>query len=406
MLKDKQCEKAVCPPDRPRKRFADGGGLYLEVRREGGKLWRWKYRYNKAEKVMALGSYPAVSLAAARLARDEARLLKAKGVDPVAQRKKEKLNAIVSSGDSFKEVALEWFEGRRSGWSEGHVSRTKRQLERDLFPYLGTRPLTDIEPPELLVALKKVEKRGAYETASRGLLLAGQIWRYAMPSKRATRDITVGLDEALKPYRKGHFSAITEPGEFAELLKSIRGYRGRGVAVHAALQLAPMLLLRPGELRAAEWSEVNLEEGLWTVPAKRMKRRKEGKECGPPHFVPLARQAVEILKDLRKHTGEGRFVFPGGRGDDRPISDNSVRTALIALGYTSDRQTWHGFRATARTILAERLDTDPLVIEAQLAHAVKDANGRAYNRTTYLQQRRAMMQRWADYLDELVKGML
>lgn len=402
MLKDVDCKKAACPADKIRKRIADGGGLYLEVRREGGKLWRWKYRYNKAEKVMALGTYPALSLAAARLARDEAKLLKAKGVDPVAQRKKEKLKAIVSKSDSFKAVALEWFENKRSGWSEGHASRTKRQLERDLFPYLGTRPLADIESPELLAALKKVEKRGAFETASRGRLLVRQVLRYAFPSGRASRDITIGLEEGLKQYQSSHFSAITEPDELAELLKSIREYRGRGAAVHAALQLAPMLLLRPGELRAAEWSEVDLDAGLWTVPAARMKRRKPGKLFGPPHYVPLATQAVAVLRELHKHTGQGRFVFPGGRGDDRPISDNSVRTALIALGYTSDVHTWHGFRATARTILAERLEIDPLVVEAQLAHAVKDANGRAYNRTTYLSQRKQMMQAWADYLDRLV----
>jgi integrase len=402
MLKDSQCKNAICPPDKARRRFTDAEGLYLEVRKEGGKLWRWKYRFDKAEKVMALGAYPAVSLAAARLSRDEAKLLKAKGIDPMAQRKQEKRKPVALVAATFKEVALEWFDTKRSAWCDGHASRTKRQLERDLFPYLGNRPLADIEPPELLAALKNVEKRGAVETASRGLLVATKVWRYAIPSGRASRDITIGLNESLKPHQTNkHFSAITEPNEFAELLKSIREYRGRGVAVHAALRLAPMLLLRPGELRSAEWCEVDLNAALWTVPAARMKRKKPGKLFGPPHFVPLATQAVAILRELQKHTGQGRFVFPGGRGDDRPISDNSVRTALIALGYTSDLHTWHGFRATARTILAERLEIDPLVIEAQLAHAVKDVNGRAYNRTTYLSQRKTMMQLWANYLDEL-----
>jgi integrase len=402
MLKDSQCKNATCPPDKARKRFADAEGLYLEVRKEGGKLWRWKYRFNKAEKVMALGTYPAVSLAAARLARDEAKLLKAKGVDPMAQRKLFRRKVMAPVGATFKEVALEWFDTQRSAWCEGHASRTKRQLERDLFPHFGSRPMADIEPLELLAALKKVEKRGAVETASRGLLVATKVWRYAIPSGRALRDITIGLNESLKPHQKStHFSAITEPAELAELLKSIREYRGRGVAVHAALRLSPMLLLRPGELRSAEWCEVDLDAALWTVPASRMKRKKPGKLFGPPHFVPLATQAVVILRELQKHTGQGRFVFPGGRGDDRPISDNSVRTALIALGYTSDLHTWHGFRATARTILAERLEIDPLVIDAQLAHAVKDVNGRAYNRTTYLSQRKTMLQRWANYLDEL-----
>jgi integrase len=278
-----------------------------------------------------------------------------------------------------------------------------RQLERDLFPWLGERRLKEIEPMELLATLRKVEERGAVETADRGLMLCRQIWRYGVATGRVDRDIAADLKGALSPYRGKHFAAITDPVKFGELLRAITVYRG-GPVVRAALQLAPLLFQRPGELRGAAWAEIDLDAALWTVPAARMKRGKDGKEHGDPHLVPLSRQALAILRSLHPLTGHGALVFPGERSHDRPISENSVRTALITLGYTPDLQTWHGFRATARTMLAERLDCDPLVIEAQLAHAVKDANGRAYNRTQYMQHRAAMMQQWADYLDKLRKG--
>jgi integrase len=221
-----------------------------------------------------------------------------------------------------------------------------------------------------------------------------------MATGRADRDITEGVQGALKPYRGKHFAAITDPDELGKLLRAIRAYKG-GWIVRSALQLAPMLFQRPGELRGAAWEEMNLDGALWTIPAARMKRGKDGKEFGDPHLVPLPKQAVDVLRELHKYTGQSKLVFPGERDHERPLSENSLRTALITMGYTPDKQTWHGFRATARTMLAEQLECDPLVIEAQLAHAVKDANGRAYNRTTYLQQRRTMMQRWADYLEQL-----
>jgi integrase len=224
------------------------------------------------------------------------------------------------------------------------------------------------------------------------------VWRYGVATGRVPRDTTADLKGALSPYRGKHFAAITDPEKLGELLRAIQAYRG-GPVVRAALQLAPLLFQRPGELRAAEWAEIDLDGALWTIPAARMKRGKDGKENGDPHLVPLSSQAVEVLRGLHPITGHGAMVFPGERDHDRPISENSVRTALISMGYTSEVHTWHGFRATARTMLAERLDCDPLVIEAQLAHAVKDANGRAYNCTKYLEQRRRMMQQWADYLD-------
>lgn len=397
MLTDAQCKNAVCSPGKPRSRLADSGGLYLEVSPAGSKRWFLKYRNAGKEYRLALGSYPAVGLTAARRARDAAKLKKAEGTDPIQAKKVDRLKAVNPAGDTFKVVALEWFEKQEPHWSEAHAVRAKRQFERDLFPWLGDRRLCEIEPVELLATLRKVEERGAVETADRGLMLARQVWRYGVATGRVSRDVTADLKGALSPYRGKHFAAITDPARLGELLRAIKGYKG-GPIVRAALQLAPMLFQRPGELRGAAWTEIDLDNALWTIPAARMKRTKEGKENGAPHLVPLPTQAVRILEILKPYTESTGLVFPGERQRDKPISENSVRTALIAMGYTPDIQTWHGFRATARTMLAERLECDPLVIEAQLAHSVKDANGRAYNRTTYLKQRVKLMQQWADYL--------
>jgi len=403
MLTDAQCRNATCPADKARARLTDAGGLYLEVSPAGSKRWFMKLYRDGKETRLALGSYPTVGLTAARRARDAAKLQKAGGTDPVQARKVEKLKATNPAGDSFKVVALEWYEKQEPHWSEAHATRAKRQLERDLFPWLGERRLADIEPVELLATLRKVEERGAVETADRGLMLARQVWRYGVATGRVGRDITADLKGALSPYRGKHFAAITDPVKLGELIRAIRIYKG-GPVVRAALQLAPLLFQRPGELRAAAWDEIDLDGALWTIPSARMKRSKDGKENGDSHLVPLPRQAVQILQALKPYTASTGLVFPGERQRSKPISENSVRTALIALGYTPEIQTWHGFRATARTMLAEGLECDPLVIEAQLAHAVKDANGRAYNRTTYLKQRTAMMQQWANYLDKLAAG--
>lgn len=403
MLTDKQCKNAVCPPDKKRARFTDALGLYLEVSPAGSKRWFWKTYADGKEGRMALGSYPTMGLADARRVRDAAKLQKSSGVDPVKARKVEKLKATNPAGDTFKVVALEWYERQKTQWSDAHAERSLRQFERDLFPWLGERRLAEIEPVELLATLRKVEERGAVETADRGLMLSRQVWRYGVATGRVGRDITGDLKGALSPYRGTHFAAITDPVKLGDLLRAIDAYRG-GPIVRAALKLAPLLFQRPGELRGAAWAEIDLDAALWTIPAARMKRGKDGKENGDPHLVPLSTQAVAVLRDLHPLTGHGVMVFPGERNHARPISENSVRTALITMGYTPEVQTWHGFRATARTMLAERLDCDPLVIEAQLAHAVKDANGRAYNRTQYLAHRARMMQQWADYLDRLRKG--
>jgi len=403
MLTDAQCRNAQCPPDKKQARFADSGGMYLQVSPAGSKRWFLKYRVNGAEKQLALGSYPDVSLTAARKARDAAKLNKSEGRDPIQLRKVEKLRATTADADTFKVTALEWYEQRLEGWSSHYAIREKRNLEKDLFPHFATRRIGDIQPIELLAAVRAVEERGALDVAHRVLTTAGQVWRYAVATGRASRDVSADIKGALKPHHGKHFAAITDPLKLGELIRIIRSYQG-GPIVRAALQLAPLLFQRPGELRAAEWAEFDLDKALWTIPAARMKRKVEGKKNGDPHLVPLPTQAVEILRKLHPISGHGKLLFYGERSHDRPISDNTLRAALLTLGYGPTVQSVHGFRATARTILAEVLDFDPLVIEAQLAHAVKDANGRAYNRTTYMQHRAAMMQTWADYLDKLAKG--
>jgi len=403
MLTDAQCRNAVCPPDRKQARFADSGGMYLQVSPAGSKRWFLKYRISGTEKQLALGSYPDVSLTAARKARDAAKLQKSEGQDPVQVRKVEKLKATRTEGDTFKAVALEWYKKQAPQWSDSHASRMLRQLERDLFPWIGERRIAEIHAMELLAALHKVEDRGALETADRALMLARQIWDYWLPTADVQqRNITEGLKKRLTPYRGNSFAAIVEPGRFGELLRVIQNYKG-GPIVRTALQLAPMLYQRPGNLRMMEWAELDLDAALWTIPSMKMKRTKLEKEQGEAHIVPLPTQAVDLLRSLQPVTGHGRYVFPGERSHDRPISDNSVRSALYALGFGKD-QTWHGLRASARTMMVDQLNLDPLAIEANLAHAVKDANGRSYNRTQYLKQRFEQIQAWADYLDKLRKG--
>ena len=403
MLTDAQCRNATCSPEKKRARFTDAAGMYLEVSPAGSKRWFLKYTVAGVEKRLALGSYPGVTLTAARKAREAAKLNRSEGRDPVQIRKVEKLRATTADADTFKITALEWYSMKLDSWSSHYAIREKRNLEKDLFPFFAARRIADIEPIELLAAVRQVEERGALDVAHRVLTTAGQVWRYAVATGRAARDVSADIKGALKPHHGKHFAAITEPVKLGALIRVIRGYQG-GPIVRAALQLAPMLFQRPGELRAAAWAEFDLDAALWTIPAARMKRRVEGKKNGDPHLVPLSTQAVAILRKLQPLTGNGALLFPGERSHDRPISDNTLRAALLTLGYGPDVQSVHGFRATARTMLAEVLDFDPLVIEAQLAHAVKDANGRAYNRTTYMQHRAGMMQQWADYLDKLATG--
>jgi len=403
MLTEAECKNAFCPPEKKQARFSDSGGMYLQVSPNGSKRWFLKYRIDRKEKQLALGSYPIVSLKQARLARDAAKLQKSEGTDPLQARKLDKLKASRNMGDSFKAVALEWYGKQAPQWSDSHAARMLRQLERDLFPWIGDRPIAEIQAMELLNALLKVEERGAMETADRALMLARKVWDYWLPTTGTDqRNITEGLKARLTPYRGKKFAAIVEPKRFGDLIRAIQNYKG-GPIVRAALQLSPLLYQRPGNLRTMEWTEVNLDEALWTIPSKKMKRTKEEKENGEDHVVPLPIQAVTLLRNLQPLTGHGVYVFPGERSHQRPISDNSVRSALYALNFGKE-QTWHGFRASARTMLVDELNLDPLTIEANLAHAVKDPNGRSYNRTQYLKQRSVMVQQWADYLDKLAHG--
>jgi integrase len=403
MLTDAQCRNAVCPTDKKRARFTDAGGLYLEVSPAGSKRWFWKTYFDGKEGRMAFGGYPDVSLTAARKARDAAKLQKSEGTDPIQARKLEKVKSTRNTGDTFKAIALEWYAKQAPQWSESHAARMLRQLERDLFPWIGDRPIVQIHAMELLAALQKIEERGALETADRALMLARQVWDYWLPTAQVQqRNITEGLKARLTPYRGKNFAAILDPQRMGGLMRAIKGYKG-GPIVRTALQLTPLLYQRPGNLRMMEWAELDLDGALWTIPSMKMKRTVQGKEQGDAHTVPLPTQAVALLRGLHPLTGHGRYVFPGERSHDRPLSDNSVRSALYSLGFGKE-QSWHGFRASARTMLVDELNIDYNVIEANLAHAVKDANGTSYNRTKYMTQRFEMIQQWADYLDKLARG--
>lgn len=377
-------------------RLFDGGGLYLEVAPSGGKWWRLKYRFDGKEKRLSLGIYPQVSLREARERRETARKQLAEGINPIEHRQAVKLAKADRMANNFEVLAREWFARQSPRWAESHRDRVLRRLENDVFPWIGKRPIANIGAPELLSILRRIEERGACDTAHRILQCLGQIFRYAIVTGRAERNPSADLRGALVPVKQSHLAAITEPKAVGELLRAIEGYRGY-LVTKAALRLAPLVFVRPGELRQAAWEEINLEKAEWNIPAERMKMRE-------PHLVPLSRQAVEILKEVRALTGNGRYVFPSARTMARPMSNNAVLAALRRLGYTKDEMTGHGFRAMARTILDEVLGVRPDFIEHQLAHAVRDPNGRAYNRTTHLPERRKMMQQWADYLDDLKIG--
>jgi integrase len=402
MLTDPDCKNATCPPDKARKRLTDGGGLYLEVSPSGSKRWFWKVYKGGKETRLALGSYPAVSLKAARNARDEARLQKSEGIDPVQAKIVKKLKAQTPAGDTFEETALEWLGRGRAGWSDTHYVREKRNIVKDLTPYIGRRVIRDIEPVELLAVVRRVEARGALSVADRVLLTAHGIWGYAVATGRADRDITGDIRKALKPHTKKNYPAITDPVELAGLLRASEAYKG-GPLVRAALKLAPILFQRPGNLRMMRWADVDLEAGLWAIPSEDMKRTKAEKVNGQAHVVSLPRQAVEVLNELKYLTGSGEYVLPGLRNRQAPMSEAAVNAALAAMGYKG-RHVWHGYRATGRTILRQVLKYPVDVIEAQLAHVGQITHGGAYDRATHLEERTAMIQAWADYLDTLRMG--
>lgn len=373
-------------------KLSDGKGLFLLVKKSGSKYWRMKYRIDGREKLLAIGVYPDTSLASARKACNTAREQLTQGIDPSQHKQASKAARKNAVANNFEAVAREWLT-RRGKKSESGDKRLLNMLEKDLFPHLGKGPIGDITPPELLRALRRIEGRGAIETAHRAKQYAGQIFRYAVATGRCDRDPSADLTGALKVPIKSHFPAITNPREVGALMVAIHDYQGTP-PVKAALKLSPLLFCRPGELRQMEWPEVNFGEKRVELPAEKMKIKE-------PHIIPLSTQALSILEELYLLTGRGRYVFPSARGASRPLSENGVRTALRSLGYTNEQMSPHGFRAMARTLLDEVLEFPVDWIEHQLAHAVRDANGRAYNRTKHLKQRREMMQRWADYLDEL-----
>ena len=385
--------KTAQPRERPYK-LADGGGLYLEVFPNGSKLWRLKYRRpGGRETRVSLGAYPATSLAEARTVKEVLKKQRRDGEDPALLRRLARIEAKTSASNSFETVAREWFEKRRKVVTPSYYGKLVRRFERNLFPYLGKRPIGEIEAQELLVPLQKMETKGIAETAHRARGDCGSLFRYAIATGRANYDIAAALKGALTPHRTKHFASITDPAQIAALMRAVDGYIGTP-EVQAALKLAPLTFVRPVELRHAEWSEFDLDAATWCISGEKMK-------MGEPHLVPLSEQAVSILRELKPLTGDGRYVFPNVRTPQRAMSENTVNSALRALGYSGEQMTGHGFRAMARTVLDEVLGFRPDIIEHQLAHAVKDPNGRAYNRTSHLPERRKMMQAWADYLDSL-----
>ncbi|WP_237055362.1 tyrosine-type recombinase/integrase [Microbulbifer sediminum] len=372
---------------------ADEKGLAVEVTPTGAKRWVFRFRLHGKRPEMALGLYPDVTLKRARELRDEARRHVAEGVDPRDVRRAHKESALEANRNSFAAVSQEWFAARMAHLSKSSRDRANLALDRDLIPYLGKRPIAEIAPPEVLRCLRQIESRGTLETAHRVKRVASQVFRFAVATGKADRDPTTDLTGALTPTKKKHLAAITDPVGVGRLMVAIDGYQGTPV-VRAALKLSPLLFCRPGELRKLEWSEINWEARQVEIPAEKMK-------MGQPHIIPLADQAVALLRDLEPLTGRSKYVFPSARGRSRPLSDNGVRTALRSLGYDNETMTAHGFRAMARTLLDEVLGFRVDYIEHQLAHEVKDTLGRAYNRTKHLPQRAAMMQKWADYLDNL-----
>jgi integrase len=376
-------------------KVTDGQGLHLLVK-AAGKYWRLSYRFLGKQKTLALGVYPEVSLAQARQRRDQARKLLAEGADPSVAKRADKVARKLAADNTFEAVAQAWLAKTKALRAESTDAKVQGWLKNDVLPAIGRLPIAEITPRDVLDLVRKVEKRGAIDSATRMKQLCGQIFRYAVAEGSAERDVTADLRGALAVRRTVHLAAITEPAKVGALLRAIHGYSGHPVTV-AALKLAPLLFVRPGELRHAEWSEIDFDAAEWRIPGTKMK-------MGADHIVPLATQAVEVLTELQKLTGRARYVFPSVRTGARPMSENTINAALRGMGYSSDMHTAHGFRATARTILDEVQGERVDLIEHQLAHAVKDVNGRAYNRTAHLPARKEMMQRWANYLDQLRAG--
>jgi len=370
----------------------DGKGLYLLVRKDGSKYWRYKYRFNSKEKLLALGVYPETSLKEARLALADARAQLRESIDPSEAKKRKKMESISLATNSFGAIGDDWFFRQTNRWSKVHQNKTRWMLDKNLFPWLGNRPISEISAPELLKVLRKIESRGALETANRAKQVAGRIFRYGVSIGACERDPSQDLKGALSTPVKKHLAAITEPKEVGALLRALDSYKGSPV-VRAALKLAPLTFVRPGELRKAEWTEIDWEKEEWRIPASKMK-------AGAEHIVPLSQQALNALKEVYPLTNRSQYIFPSPRSNQRPMSDNAILSAMRRMDIPKEQMSGHGFRAMARTILDEVLGYRVDWIEHQLGHAVKDVLGRAYNRTSHLEGRREMLQAWADYLDK------
>ena len=385
-------------PSRKPVRIFDAGGLYLEVAPSGGKWWRRKFRYQGKEKRLSVGIYPDVSLRDARERRDELRKLLSSGVDPSAHRKAEKSANEEASANSFEMIAREWLTKRTGKWEPVTSKRKLERLERDVFPAIGTKPIASLSAATLLPVLRRIEARGAHEVAKRVRQALGPIFRYAIATGRADRDPAADLKDALEHTKETHRAALTKPHEVGALLRAIHGFQGEPTT-RAALQLAPLVFVRPGELRAAEWAEFDILNATWRIPASRMKMREE-------HIVPLSRQAVSILRELQQVTGgkDAKYLFPSMRTRSRCMSENTVNAALRRLGYSKDEMTGHGFRSIASTLLHEHGQWSSEIIERQLAHGERNKVKAAYNRAQHLTERRKMMQWWSDYLDTLRDG--
>lgn len=391
MLTDASIKNAK--PKEKAYKLTDGEGMFLLLNPNGSRWWRFNYRIGGKHKQISFGVYPEVTLKEAREKRDEARKMLRDGIDPSQAKKAQK--ASDSGADSFETIAREWFAKFSPTWTPSHGDRILRRLERDIFPWIGKRPIGEIKAPELLTVLRRIEERGAVETAHRASQNCGQVFRYAVATGRAERDPTGDLRGSIPPTKQKHHASITDPREIGALLRAIDAYEG-GLIVRCALRLAPLVFVRPGELRKAQWSEINWGKSEWVIPAERMKMREK-------HIVPLSRQSLEILRELQPLTGDGKYLFPSPRTSDRPMSDNAILSALRRMGYTGDQMTGHGFRSMASTLLNEQ-GWHRDAIERQLAHAERDSIRAAYNYAEHMPERRRMMQSWADYLGELRKG--
>lgn len=403
MLTEIACKNSVCPADKARARYADSGNLYLEVAATGSKRWFWKYTFDSKEKRLAIGNYPGVRLKEARAVRDENRALLRQGIDPSQQRRLEKLSNKIDGDATFEAVAREYHRIKTPSLSPRYAARWVSIMEKDAFPWIGSLPLSSITAPMLLHVLRRVESRGAYETAHTLRQWCGQVFRHGVATGRCDRNPAPDLSGALVPFAVKHMAAVLEPEKAGELMRAIAAYGGQP-ATRAALQLSALLFQRPGNIRQMRWADIDLDGATWKIPAMDMKQTKQAKINGRPHIVPLASQAAAILRDLHPLTGHGEYVFPSLLTGERPMSDNTIRAALRRMGYTNDEMTAHGFRAMARTIMVEQLDVQADVIEAQLAHGKSGPLGAAYDRAEFLVKRRQMMATWADYLDKLRTG--